>query len=66
MIKIEEKYKNQIVELENKSKQSELENVQLKENVVQLSKEKTSLEKKCTTVSSIRIKFCNMRLLESF
>jgi hypothetical protein len=51
MINIEEKYKNQIIDLENKSKQSELENVQLRENVLQLNKEKNALEKKCSTVS---------------
>jgi hypothetical protein len=40
-----------MVEFENKSKHFELENEKLKENVASLSKDKASLEKKCSTVS---------------
>ena len=50
MVKIEEKYKSTIIELEARSKQCEEENASLKENLAQLNKEKSSLDKKCSTV----------------
>ena len=40
------------MDFEAKSTQIETENVQLKENLTQLSKEKSLLEKKCSTVSN--------------
>jgi hypothetical protein len=42
---------SKLTEYEAKSKQTEIENAELKENYTQLSKEKGILEKKCSTVS---------------
>lgn len=46
-----------LIELETKAKDYESENVKLKDSLNQLSKEKQSLEKRCSTVSFLLLIF---------